>query len=118
MNAERAVLSLPAAIERLAETVAQADGLPQVDFTITRTVKGEPLIIVESLDNGLDWANFLRLPLLQLNTLKGEIEFRGPINGVLWSIMILPDEPVPFIPVDWDGPAHQTQLVPVVSQDA
>lgn len=113
MNAER-VLSLSAAIERLSETVAQADGLPQVDFRITCTVKGEPLIIVESLDNGYDWANHLNLRALQINTLKGEVEFRGHINGVLWSILVLPDEPVPYIPVDWDGPAHQTQLVPVV----
>jgi hypothetical protein len=108
------VLSLPAALERLSETVAQADRLPQVDFTITRTVEGEPLIIVESLDNGYDWANHLNLRALQINTLKGEVEFRGHINGVLWSILVLPDEPVPYIPTDWDSPAHQTQLVPMV----
>jgi hypothetical protein len=115
VNAERAVLSLPAAIERFAETVRQSDGLPFVDFTITKTaVSGEPLVIVESLDHGYDWANFLRINLLQLNIPKGEVEFRGYVNGVLWSVLVLPDEPVPFIPVDWDGPAHQTQLVPVV----
>jgi hypothetical protein len=112
------VLSLPAAIERLAETVRQSDGLPPVDFTITRTVSGEPLVIVESLDNGYDWANHLRIAPLLLNTTSGEVQFRGRVNGVQWAVVILPDQPVPYSLVDWDGPAHQTQLVPVVSQDA
>ena len=113
MNAEK--LSLPAAIERLSQTVGLAHGLPEVDFVVTRTVSGEPLVIIESLVSGFDWANFLRLSPLVLNTVSGEIQFRGRVNGVQWAIVILPDQPVPYSLVDWDGPAHQTQLLPVVA---
>lgn len=118
MYAEHVALSMSAALERIAQTVGQADGLPLPVFKVTQTVHGEPLVIIDSLDDSYAWANHLRLPLLENNTLNGEKTWRGRVNGVLWSCMCLRDEPIPYIPVNWDGPAHQTQLVPVVDRAA
>lgn len=114
MNAEHVALPLPAALARLAETFSQADGLPPIDLTVTTNAAGEPLVIVETLD-AYEWANFLRLYPLP-NTVTGEVQFRGVINGVQWAVMYLPQRPVPYTLVDWNSPAQATQMVPVVTQ--
>ena len=113
MNAEQ-VLSKPAAMRLLAETLEQADGLPPIDLIVTTNPAGEPIVIVETLD-AYEWANHLRLYPLP-NTVTGEVQFRGVINGVQWAVMYLPQRPVPYTLVDWNSPTQVTQMVPVVNR--
>lgn len=111
---------LPAALERAALTIRQCDGLPPL-MTVQATLHrrtGEPIIIVDPMVplGAYQWGNHLRLsPLPDVQT--GEVEFRGRVNGVLWSVLYQPDSPIDLIPTDLArGAVYRTQALPVVAE--
>lgn len=101
------VLSRAAAMARIAETLAQADGLPPIDVMVAQHVEGDPVVIVESLD-AYEWGHFLHLDWVA-DTQTGEVEFTGIVNGVRWSVLYLPRSVQR--PVDWSSPIHHTQVI-------
>lgn len=108
------IASMPAALDQLAETLRQADGLPELsEFWITFDAHGEPLVIAETLD-AYSWANHLHLYPLP-NTATGEVQFRGRANGLTWSFLYIPGRADQVDPSDWDGLVHRTQAFQAVS---
>ena len=101
------VLSRAAAMQRIAETLSRADGLPPIDVTVAQHVEGDPVVIVESLD-AYEWGHHLHLDWVA-DTLTGEVEFTGIVNGVRWSILYLP-RTAPRA-TDWASPIHHTQVI-------
>lgn len=110
-NAEGAYVhiwpSQASALEQVAQTIGQADGLPAIEFTMTRHVDGYPLVLVETLD-AYDWANHLHLDWVA-DTKTGEVEFSGVVDGVHWSILYLPRTTQRA--TDWASPIHHTQVI-------
>lgn len=106
-HAEALTLSKSTALKRISETISQADGLPPIDFAITRHVNGYLIVIVETLD-AYEWANFLHLDWIA-DTGTGEVEFTGVVNGVHWSIFYLP-RTMPKA-TNWASPIHHTQVI-------
>lgn len=110
------IATLPAALDRLAETLRQADGLPELsDVHVVINAHGQPMVIAEPGDviTVYSWANHLDLrPRHQLDTSTGDVEFRGMVNDLLWSLLFFSTRRTP---ANWDGEVHKTQAIqPVV----
>ena len=107
----------PIALELVAETLRQADGLPPIELKFTTTIDGEPLVLVETLD-AIEWAHHLHLRPEYVDTSpnsRGEARYGGLVNGVRWAVMYCPDQPIGYVPTDWTGPVHATQAFPAVA---
>lgn len=80
------IASMPAALDQLAQTLRQADGLPELsEFWITINSHGEPMVIAETLD-AYDWANHLHLPVAEYGDRRSAVPWPGQRSGVVISL--------------------------------
>lgn len=110
-HVEALVLTKAAAMGRAAQSIeiAQAGGLPDIDYQVITHADGLPKIMVHT-PHAVEWALHLWLKRMQnINYATGEIEFVGVVNGVRWSITVLKDEDPRS--VDWSGPVHRTMVI-------
>lgn len=106
-HAASLVLSRAATLERVAETLKQFDGLPDMEPSFARHVGGHFVVIFETLD-AYEWAQALHLDWIA-DTATGEVEFTGVVNGVSWSIFYLPRTSPKA--TNWASPIHRTMVI-------